>query len=193
VQLKWLPKLHERASHYTHRLAAAIQRLRFKMTSPASQRIQSNTLIRTAFLVEAIFNVIGATAMLLYPSWLLNLVTPTSILGTSSVDPTAVTLLQWLATLVIGLTPQLLLTLPNTPRTIASRPVVYITLLSGEACLVLVILWQALAKGEAESGMTMKALMICAGQLAILVPWRVYVLFVRPEWFGNMVIADKQK
>jgi len=163
------------------------------MTSPASQRIQSNTLIRTAFLVEAIFNVIGATAMLLYPSWLLNLVTPTSILGTSSVDPTAVTLLQWLATLVIGLTPQLLLTLPNTPRTIACRPMVYITLLSGEACLVLVILWQALTKGEAESGMTMKALMICAGQLALLVPWRLYVLFVRPNWFGSVVIADKQK
>ncbi|KAJ8608660.1 hypothetical protein MRB53_039544 [Persea americana] len=114
----------------------------------------STTFIRAAFLVEAAGNLFGAAAMLLYPDAIVKLVTPTGISTATSAS-----FMQWMGALVVGLTPQLFLVFPDTPRAIASRPLVYWTLFAGEAALVPLMLWQLL---QGNGGLTTNALLLSA-------------------------------
>lgn len=158
-----------------------------------------NAVIRTAFAVEAIGNILGAIPMLLYPSTILTLVAPpasfafsidtakthpASVLATSP-SPQAVTLLRWLGALTLGLTPQLLLGLSESPQAVASRRMVYVTLGAGEVALVCTMLWQAIAGNEAAVGITNRALIGSASSLGVICAWRVLVLVYKPGWFGD--------
>jgi hypothetical protein len=166
---------------------------------PAKQPYKANaTVVRSAFAIEAAANLFGAFMMFTYPSEILHLCSPSSTLipalshpATSSPSPQARTLLTWLGAMVVGLTPQLILALPETPRAIASREMVYVTLLAGEAVLVAVMGWQGLVKGENETGVSGKALAICIANLAPLMAWRVYILGWKRSWFGESGVEVK--
>lgn len=138
------------------------------------------TWIRRAMAVEAAFNILGAIPMLLFPATIAGFMTSS---GTAS--PAAAQLLQWLGALTLGLTPQLLLALPNTKTAVEGRAMVYLTLGAGEAMLIPVMLWQAWV-GD-EGGFTGRALVGAAGVLFGPFVGRVYVLGWRPELLGRYV------
>lgn len=136
--------------------------------------------MRYAMALEAGLNVFGATAMLMYPLHTL------SFMVTKPSESTAASaaLVQWLGALTCGLAVPLLCALPNTRGAIESRRVVYYTLGAGEGCLVPLFLWQAYGNGTA-TGLTPKALMVCASVLFPTLVWRGTVLFGKPEWLGR--------
>ena len=153
----------------------------------------STTVIRTAFALEALANIFGAACMLAYPTQILTWAMPSSLLPDSP-SPLAKTLLTWLAGLTIGLTPQLLLSLPDTPRAKAGRWIVYTTLGAGEAALVALMAWSGITRTEDAIGMSKKTLWVCGGNLGGIVLWRIYAMVWHPEWFeGKGVEITEQK
>jgi hypothetical protein len=153
----------------------------------------STTVIRTAFALEAAGNIIGAIFMFINPSGMLYNALPSSLVdssifhpATASPSPQAATLVTWIGAIIIGLTPQLLLTLPEKPQAIASRQLVYVTLLAGEVALIVVIVWQAVMFDERTTGMSKKAMGFCLLNFVSLAFWRIFVLICRPNWFGDM-------
>jgi len=136
--------------------------------------------IRLAFGLEAAANIFGAGMMLYSPSSILSY----AHWHSSEPAPLASSLLQWIAALIIGLTPQLLIGLRSTPQAILSRRTVYWTLLTGEGALVAVMWWQGM-KFKAATGFKKEALQLCAGVLLLTAVWRVFVLFVRPDLLGE--------
>ena len=139
------------------------------------------TNIRRFMALEASLNILGALPMLLMPSTCAR-----SLTHPGSASPATAQLIQWLGALTLGLTPQLLLALPNTKTAIESRAMAYVTLGAGEAALVGVMLWQAWG-GSAEGGFTGRALVGAAGVLAPTLVARAWVLFWRPEVLGRYV------
>ncbi|KAL8676981.1 MAG: hypothetical protein Q9186_006556 [Xanthomendoza sp. 1 TL-2023] len=156
----------------------------------------SSSPIQIALALEAGINILGGSIMLLFPSRILAaLTTNTSsnnpststqaLLATStpSASPAAVVLLQWVAVLIYGLTPQLLLALPDGRGAVDKRWICYMTLGAGEGALILIIVWQILMRrdGDGEGAFTRKALLGCAGLLVPTMVWRIYSL-ATPGW-----------
>lgn len=137
--------------------------------------------MHTAFVIEAGANLFGAIGMLAFPEPILRISSPATLNGSS---PLSKSLLQWLAALVIGLTPQLLLALPETRRAVGSRYTVYITLLAGEAALLAVMAWQGFTGGSEQNiGLTKNALLASGATLGITAIWRMYAMSAYSQWF----------
>ncbi|KAA6410610.1 MAG: hypothetical protein FRX48_06032 [Lasallia pustulata] len=136
------------------------------------------TLIRRLMALEAAVNILSAIPMLLYPSSIVSHLT-----SSGTAPPSTTQLTQWLGALILALTPQLLLALPNTKTAIESRATVYVTLGPGEAMLISIMLWQAWA-GE-EGGLSARALVRAAGILVGPLVGRGWVLGWRPELLGR--------
>lgn len=156
-----------------------------------------NLIIRTAIAIEATYNIIGALAMFLYPSFILDLASPNlpsidaAITHPASILPSstsfqALTLLHWLSAITLGLTPPLLLGLTETPWAIASRRIVYVTIGSVELALIGTALFQlGFGGSEAELGFSRKGLWAAVIGTMPLCAWRGFCLVGRPEWFGD--------
>ncbi|MCJ1392170.1 hypothetical protein MMC18_005037 [Xylographa bjoerkii] len=136
------------------------------------------TIMRSALLIEALSNILGAIPMIFLTRPLLSLISP------STPSPLAVSLTQWLGGLICGLAAPLLLAYPNTKRAMESRTTVYWTLGAGEGALVPLMLWQYMKEGQ-ESGLPGGFLLGAAGVLAATAVWRLWVMLVRPEWIGR--------
>ncbi|CAF9905096.1 MAG: hypothetical protein HETSPECPRED_004871 [Heterodermia speciosa] len=146
--------------------------------------------IQLALALEAGANVLSATCMLLLPHYVLNALTTTpssieSLLNPSSVSPTGIHLLQWLAAVTYGLTPPLLLALPAHRGARDKRWTAYITLGAIDAVLIPTMLWQALMAESDDGGLTRRALLGCACGLMPFWVWKVWVLGLRPELLGK--------
>lgn len=139
-------------------------------------------LIRTAFGLEASANILGAIPMFLFPKTILSLIQTNTHFTAPS--PISASMLQWVAALIVGLTPQLIYGMQETPQAILSRRTVYLTLLAGEGALVAAMGIQGYI-GEVETGLSNRALGVCAAVLLATSVWRVYVLGVRPELLGE--------
>jgi len=137
-------------------------------------------IIRTAFGLEAAANIFGAIPMFLFPTSILSMANA----HPTSPSPISASMLQWLAALILGLTPQLILGMRRTPQAILSRRMVYITLLAGEGALVAVMGVQGLFGGQI-TGLKKETLQLCAGTLILTAVWRVLVLWIKPEWLGE--------
>lgn len=144
------------------------------------------TVMRYALAIEAGFNIVGATGMILYPSRFLS----PMVTNQSQVSAASASLVQWVGGLLFVLTVPILLCTPNTRRAIESRPTVYYTLLAGEGTLIPILLYQAAA--APDSGLTPKALLLFSSGLVMPLAWRLFVLFKRPEWMGRYRDARKQ-
>lgn len=144
--------------------------------------------IQLALALEATANIFGATCMLLFPHSILSYVTarPSSAsLQNQNPDQAAIDLFRWVGAIVYGLTPQLLLALPDSKGASDRRWIAYVTLGAGEGALMAVMLWQALMmEGEEGGGITKKALLGCVAGLAPFGVWRGWVLGVRPGLLG---------
>ncbi|MCJ1285605.1 hypothetical protein MMC26_004946 [Xylographa opegraphella] len=136
------------------------------------------TIMRSALLIEALSNILGAIPMIFLTRPLLTLI------SSSAPSPLAVSLTQWLGGLICGLAAPLLLAYPNTRRAIESRTTVYWTLGAGEGALVPLMLWQYMSQGQG-SGLPGGFLLGAAGVLGATAAWRLWVMLVRPEWMGR--------
>ncbi|MCJ1477172.1 hypothetical protein MMC13_005843 [Lambiella insularis] len=145
------------------------------------------TVMRYAIATEAFFNLLGAIPMLFSPRSLLLLIS-----ASQQPSPLAISLTQWLGALVLGLTAPLVLAYPNTRRGLQSRPTVYWTLGTGEAALVVVLVWQYLCKREG-SGMSGRFLMGATGMMTGLCAWRLWVLTAKREWMGRYNDSKKRE
>ncbi|KAL8636528.1 MAG: hypothetical protein Q9228_006088 [Teloschistes exilis] len=146
--------------------------------------------IQIALALEAGLNICGATLMLLFPRPILAYLSSApsrtaSDPNPSSVSPTTIQLLRWLAALVYGLTPQLLLALPSSRGARDKRWIVYITLGAGEGALIVMMLLQALLRQKGEGGLTRRALLGCVAGLTPFMVWRIYALGGRPEMLAD--------
>ncbi|KAL8708954.1 MAG: hypothetical protein Q9220_006286 [cf. Caloplaca sp. 1 TL-2023] len=130
--------------------------------------------IQIALALEATANILGGTFMLLSPHRILAALTTTTSTPPSS---TTIVLFQWLAVLVFGLTPQLLLGIPNSKTAVEKRRMSYITLGACEVALILMMVWQIVdGKEEEEGGLTRKALCGCVAGLVPFLGWRAFAL-----------------
>lgn len=149
------------------------------------ERAKSDSPIRYAFLLEGLGNLFGGALMAVYPRFCLRY-----FLATPAIAPqSTVALTQWLGGIVIGLAVPLFLAYPNTPTAAASREVVYGTLAAGEMALLPIMAYHA-GLGS-SSGLNTQALMASVATLLPLCVGRLYVMFVKPNWFGRP--NDSQK
>lgn len=146
------------------------------------------TFIRRAMFIEGCLNIFGGVSMLMMPSTILSWMVSSP---KGEITPTATALIQWLGALVLGLTQQLFLAIPNTRGAVESRPMVYYTLGAGELALIPLFVWQALGPEDA-SGITRRALMVAIGALVPPLLLRGYVLFVRPSLLGRYKDISKK-
>ena len=164
---------------------------------PSHSNIMSSlSTIQLALALEASANIFGATLMLLFPHPILTSLTssstPSLTASSPNPSPASIQLLQYLAAIVYGLTPQLLLALPNQKGARDKRWTAYMTLGAGEGALIAVMLWQALRGEEVEGGLTRRALGGCVGALMPFMVWRGWVLGVRPEVLGEGEVGGKR-
>jgi len=142
--------------------------------------LPNDSIIRNAFALEACANILGGAMMLVYPAKCLSYFLPTS----ARITPVATCLIQWLAALVLGLTPQLLIAIPESGKN--GRPMVYYTLGAGEAFAILVMAWQT----GTQSGLSPTSLWIACGVMGLALLWRLFVIIFKFEWFG---LSDARK
>ena len=147
------------------------------------------SVIQKAFIIEAVVNVIAATLLLVCPGFSLSyfLLTP---LEPSEINSTTTLLIRVIAIFVLVLTPQLLLATPNATDLAAKRKLAYINLGVGEACLIPLLLWEALRATDTEKllgagGFSRRAALASAFNLLPPLLWRVWVWKMRPHWFAG--------
>lgn len=146
------------------------------------------TLIRYAFGVEAVLNIVSGTGMLMYPEQSLAFLVEDPI---TDINRFSIAQIQWIAMFVYCLTAPLLLGIPNTRTAIESRPIIYWTLFSGELFLISLFIHQANA--GASMGIGSSTLYMMCGSLAPLALWRLFVLFVRPDFMGRYIDNEIKK
>ena len=162
------------------------------------QNMPDLTTIQVALALEAGANVLSATCMLLYPHYILSLLTATPsdigfVPNSTSAPSSAIYFLQWLAVLTYGLTPQLLFAFPEHRGARDKRLTAYITLGSVDGAMILVSLWQALMLESDDGGLTRGALLGCAGGLMPFLAWRIWVIGLRPEILGKSSGSGKME
>ena len=147
------------------------------------------SIIQKALLLESLLNIVGIIALTCFPSntlpyFLIASASPTSI------TPTAALLTRVIGLLFAALTFQILFAYPDSPDRVGQRKVVYFTLGVGEALLIPLLIREAFRATDVEKteqgwGFSQRAALTCAANLVPLVAWRLWVWFVRPEWFDG--------
>jgi hypothetical protein len=138
--------------------------------------------IQYALGIEAFVNVASSTAFIFYPKICLS-----KALTTTTVPPSTTTLLQAVGTLVYALTVPLLLCLPDGPHAAHTRKIVYYTLGAGEAFLIPLFLYKGLA-GEVDNGFGDRFMVAAAANLAPILAWRAWCLWVKP----SLLVGNEQ-
>lgn len=148
------------------------------------------SIIQSAFFVEALVNIPAIVSLLFWPESTLCLVLATKpSYSAAELNRTATFLARCAGVLILALTPQLLLALPDSKDCVGKRKQVYWTLGLGEAGLIPLFLWEAFRasdrdKLEWQGGLTRKAALLCAGMLIPPLAWRVFVFGWKEHWFG---------
>lgn len=149
------------------------------------------SIIQTAFALEALINLPAIISLLFFPNEILKPVLA-SPLPSLELNATTLLLARSLGTMVLALTPQLLLAYPNSKDCAAKRKIAYVTLGAGEAALVPLLLWEAFrasdqskAAGVWAGGLGRRACLVAALNLLPPLAWRIYVFWMKPHCFGD--------
>ena len=141
----------------------------------------NGSIVRKAFLVESIFNLLSfplITNTSTVLSYLLN--------NPAHINPSLILFARLFGGIVVGgLTSALWAGLSNTKSGIESRKVVYLVLGMGEVLLIPILAMEATEGGSKDAALSVKA---CMAMIACLAPpllWRAYVLFIKPEMMGR--------
>lgn len=127
--------------------------------------------------IECFLNILGAGTFLLFPDWCLSFAIPAHAVD---VPPSAATLWQTYAVLVLALTYPLLSCIPNTPGVFYKRKITFETLAAGEVGLIGLLLWHS-TKGGDESGFAPQALLLAAVNLVPALTWHSVVAWLWPS------------
>ena len=163
----------------------------------SSSRMPS--IIQTAFFLEALVNVPTFISLIFYPESTIRPALDTNPLSSAAeLTQTATLIARCAGVLILALTPQLLLALPDSKDCAGKRKLVYLTLGSGEAGLIPLFLWEAFRKSDQEGfegrgGLTKGAALLCAGVLVPVLAWRVFVFGWREHWFGREGGREREK
>lgn len=142
--------------------------------------IHNGSTVRTAFLLEAIANLLSFP-LITHPALVLRLL----LAHTSQINPASILFAKLFGGVVVGfLTPALLYGYRNTKRGIESRTVTYVALGLGEVMLIPLLLLEA-SKPTSQAALTSRAAIGATGLLLPPLLWRIYVLGVRPDMMGR--------
>ena len=144
------------------------------------------SIIQTAFFIEAITNVTAIISLIFYPESVLRpAVTTASISPAAELNRTATLIARSAGVLILALTPQLLLALPESKDCVGKRKQVYITLGCAEGGLIALFLWEAFRQRSQEElgGLTKVAALLSAAMLFPPLVWRVFVFRWKEHWF----------
>ncbi|KAF6229965.1 hypothetical protein HO133_004303 [Letharia lupina] len=148
------------------------------------------SIIQTAFFFEALVNVPAIVSLIFYPeSTLRPALTTNASFSAAELNRTATFIARCAGVLILALTPQLLLALPDSKDCVGKRKQVYWTLGLGEFGLIPLFLWEAFRASDQDKldwrgGLTKRAALLCAGMLIPPLAWRVFVFGWREHWFG---------
>lgn len=134
--------------------------------------------LRRLFLIEGVLKVLGGLSFLVLPEYYLTQALP--ITGVPPIAPSSITLFQSIGSQTIAFSIPLFLASRQTPEAIASRRIVYWALLARESFLFASILLQ---EGDQEGGFTRAALRSWLFELAPFVVGRIWILWMKKEWF----------
>lgn len=154
------------------------------------------SVIQIALFLEALANVTGFISLIFYPESILRwAIASNSILPDAEINRTTTLVARCAAMLIVALTPQLLLALPDSRDCVGKRKLVYWTLGVGEAGLIALFLWEAFREGAKEEigGFTKSASLVCAGNLVPFLAWRVFVFGWKGHWFGPQGSSGREK
>ena len=144
------------------------------------------SIIQTAFFIEALANFPAIISLIFYPESVLRpAVTNNSLSPAAELNRTATLLVRSAGILILALTPQLLLALPESKDCVGKRKQVYITLGTGEGGLIALFLWEAFRQRSQEElgGLTKTAALLSAAMLFPPLVWRVFVFRWKEHWF----------
>lgn len=141
---------------------------------------------RYALLFEAFLNLASVVPMLIDPehilTWLFD--------SPDQITPAACALTQWCGCIVAGLTVPLLLSFPNGPDAPVIRRNTYTTYAAVETAIGSLVTMQYFKGG---SGLKKEALYTSMTTMAALVAFRIYVLYVKPEYINGQVASEEKK
>ena len=148
------------------------------------------SIIQTALFFEALVNVPAIVSLIFYPESILRPALTTKFpFSAAELNRTATFLARSAGILILALTPQLLVALPDSTDCVGKRRLVYWTLGFGEAALIPLFLWEAFRAGDQDKlewrgGLTRRAALLCAGLLVPPLAWRIFVFGWKKHWFG---------
>lgn len=145
------------------------------------------TVVRYAMLLESILNLPFAVFCLAYPRVGLEFF----FTNPSEVTPAAESLLQLYGLVPVFLSVILWAACQNTQSGIESRRLTYYMFLSAEIMMISLWVWQGWVIGEEKSGWKKSGLQAAIVNIAPLVLFRSFALFVKPEWFGRYRVKAK--
>lgn len=134
--------------------------------------------IQLALLAEASMNIYGVVAMYMDPSSLLVLLLPATTPHTDAMKSQ----IGWVAALTLGITPAILLCVPDAPHQTVARRTLYTTFMGFEACMVLTAAAQF---HQGNSGFTDSALLGTMAVFTFFTLLRVFFLYIKPSWIDS--------
>ena len=157
------------------------------------------SIIQTAFSIEALTNIPAIVFLIFYPESTLRLALAKNLpYSDAELNRTATLMARCAGVLILALTPQLLIALPNSKGCVEKRKQAYIGLGLGEFGLIPLFLWEAFRASDWEKldrggGLTRNAALLSAGMLALPLAWRAFVFGWKDHWFGPKDIRGGNK
>ena len=153
------------------------------------------SVIQKAFFIEALTNVLAIVSFIFYPESTLRPVVSTNL----ELSRSATLMTRCAGILVLALTPQLLLGLPDSKDCAGKRKQAYWGLALGEVGLIPLFLWEAFRASDLEKqqvwggGLTRSAALLCTGMMIPPLAWRIFVFGWKEHWFGPEGGREREK
>ncbi|KAF5716142.1 amidohydrolase family [Fusarium mundagurra] len=143
----------------------------------------SGTIIRIVSAAESTFNILLAIPMVFNAEKAFQRMYLTD---DPSAAPLAAPLMQLCGISLAAMTVPIMLGIPNKAGAVETRRITYQMLASFEAMAFPLLFWQAWLAGEAGSGIFPTKLTWGSGlAMGVTLGFRVFVLFMKPEWMGK--------
>ncbi len=148
------------------------------------------SIIQTAFSLEALTNIPAIVLLIFYPESTLRLALAKNLsYPNAELSRTATLMARCAGVLILALTPQLLIALPNSKGCVGKRKQAYVGLGLGEVGLIPLFLWEAFRASDQDKlewagGLTRRAALLCAGMLTLPLAWRIFMFGWKEHWFG---------
>lgn len=184
-------------SFYTLLRKAKVSTFRAKSMPPTATKekrtIRNGSVIRWAFILEAIATTGAGILVLSSPDVMLNYLVDKNV-NENIVTPLVRDLTQWIGGLSLAFAIACLFAIPNTREALSLRVALYWILGSGEALmctLFLFQLWVGHGLDSSEKGLSDDGLLLGVQQMAPMVAWRLFALVAKPHWFGEWVVSKE--